>query len=127
MPPAQGPVPRTFADVVQLAADKREGILRASLVNDVHLVSFEPGRIAYRPGEHADRDLTHRLMEFLNANTPIRWVVSISRDAGEAPLRQQWDATEAAEKAAVKKNPLVTKVLDTFPGAKVERVIHPKD
>ncbi len=116
------PDPQSFADVVALFEAKREGILHAHLLNAVHLVQFEPGRIEFRPNDSAPRDLAARVMELLGTWTAKRWIVSISREEGQATLGEQATAKREAQKAQAAQHPLVRAVLDAFPGAAIETV-----
>jgi DNA polymerase-3 subunit gamma/tau len=116
------PDPQTFAEVVALFETKREGILHAHLMNAVHLVHFEPGRIEFRTNESAPRDLATRVMELLGVWTTKRWMVAISREAGQPTLAQQASAKLQAQKAAAATHPLVRAVLDAFPGSAIETV-----
>lgn len=118
----QKPDPATFADVVALTLTDREMILHANLVSNLHLVRFEPGRIEFRPGEHAPGELAHDLSRFLNARTARRWVVTVSRDAGQPTLRQQEERAEASRRSEAAQHPLVKAVMETFPGAEIEAV-----
>ena len=52
--------------------------------------------------------------------------MTISNEAGQPTLQQQWDGTEAQEKARVSQLPLVKSVLEAFPGARVGDVRHLK-
>jgi DNA polymerase-3 subunit gamma/tau len=122
-PPARAeerkPDPASFAEVVALADGKREAMLRANLYNNVHLVSFAPGRIEFHPGDHAPSNLAHQLSRFLNDNTARRWVVTVESQAGQPTLQQQADGDVAAAKAEVASHPLVRAVMETFPGATI--------
>jgi DNA polymerase III subunit gamma/tau len=108
--------------VVALAEAKREAMLYAALRSHVHLVSFERGRIGFRPDANAPRDLANQLTRFLNEATARRWVVAISSDEGQATLRQQLDAHADAARARAKDHPLIKAVLEQFPGAKIGAV-----
>jgi DNA polymerase-3 subunit gamma/tau len=112
-------MPASFAEVVDLARRRREGILAGHLAGDLHLVRFEPGRIEFRPGERAPRDLAGRLGDFLRAATGERWLVSVSGDGGAPTLRQQTTAAEAALREQALQEPLVQAVLEAFPGAQI--------
>ena len=122
---APRPDPQSFLEVVALFTEKREGVLHAHLLNNVHLVGFEPGRIEFRPGEHAPRDLATRIMELLQRWTGRRWVVAISRETGEPTLGEQEARARAQAKAAAASHPLVQAVLQAFPGASIEVVRGP--
>lgn len=116
------PDPHSFADVVELAEERGEMILHANLISNVHLVSFQPGKIEYHPADHAPQDLAQRLIKFLNDHTPRRWSVTVSREAGQATLNQQKEAHAAEERAEAAREPLVKAVLEAFPGAHISHV-----
>ncbi|GAB6052658.1 DNA polymerase III subunit gamma/tau [Magnetospira thiophila] len=120
------PDPQTYDAVVALAEAEREAILHADLINNVHLVSFAPGRMEFRPGDHAPADLANKLKRFLDEKTSRRWAVTVSqRDPGAATLRQQQDAETAHLRARVAEHPMVRAMLDTFPGAEIAAVRAP--
>ncbi|MGF1639411.1 MAG: DNA polymerase III subunit gamma/tau [Rhodospirillales bacterium] len=119
-PAPSGPV--SFEEVVALVADRREAILAGHLAADVHLVGFEPGRIEVRLGERAPADLPRQLSRLLTEQTGVRWLVTVSREPGAAPLSDQRREAEAARFERATRHPLVEAVLKTFPGAVVEAV-----
>ncbi|MGE0745938.1 MAG: DNA polymerase III subunit gamma/tau [Rhodospirillales bacterium] len=113
----------SFRDAVALFAANREAMLHAHLMNDVHLVRFEPGLIEFRPGPHAPSNLPNRISELLGRWTGMRWLVaSLPNAEGEAPLRAQIEAAEAARRNEAIAHPLVQAALAAFPGATVEAV-----
>jgi DNA polymerase-3 subunit gamma/tau len=120
--PAAPRPPASFADVVELARQRNEILLYGHLTTSVHLVRFEPGDIELRLGEHAPADLPQRLSRFLLDATGVRWLVAVSRETGEPTLREQRDARRAAQVEEVALHPLVRAILDTFPGAVIERI-----
>ena len=103
--------------------EKREGILMTHLYKDVHLVHFAPGRIEFRPGEHAPRDLANRVGRLLSNWTQDRWIVSVSDAVGEPSLAEIAQAGEKQRFAEAEQHPLVNAVKEAFPGAKVTKVI----
>jgi DNA polymerase-3 subunit gamma/tau len=117
--PGTLPQPTSFAEVVALAETHREVIVANHLSGDVHLVHFEPGRIEFRPEAAAPRDLAGRLGRLLQEWTGERWVVSVSDVPGDPTLRSERQESEARQRAAAQKDPLVQAVLETFPGAKM--------
>jgi len=117
LPPTM--LPENLEEVVALAREKREVMLANYLLDDLHLVHFAPGSIEFRPGERAPAKLAGQLGEFLLNATGTRWVVSVSREAGASPLREQQKAREAERRAEVMTHPLVQAVIETFPGAKL--------
>jgi DNA polymerase-3 subunit gamma/tau len=116
------PDPRTFKAVVDLASEKREGILHANLLNNLHLVAFEPGRIEFRPGDRAPADLAQTLKKFLDRNTGRRWMVMVSNVSGEATLAQQDAAADASLRAKAAETPVIRAILEIFPGAQIRGV-----
>ena len=120
--PAELPDPGSFEEVVALAEARREVLLYAALRNNVHLVSFERGRIEFRPDANAPRDLANQLSRLLNEATARRWVVTVSGDEGQATLRQQTDAAADSARLRAKDHPLIKAVLEQFPGAKIGAV-----
>jgi DNA polymerase-3 subunit gamma/tau len=123
VPAGDKPDPQNFAALVALFETKREGILHAHLVGNVHLVSFEPGKLVFRPTEHAPRNLNAQLKSLLDRWTGRTWTVFMDYNAEGAPtLAQQAHVAREAQKAAAASHPLVDAVLKAFPGATIEAV-----
>jgi DNA polymerase-3 subunit gamma/tau len=120
--PALDPPPQSFVELVGLFERRREMLLRSHLVSHVHLVSFEPGRIEFRPAEGAPRDLANRLGQLLNEWTGMRWVIAISQAFGAPTLAQQQAERENLLRNEVVAHPLVRAVLEIFPGATIASV-----
>jgi len=114
--------PQTFEDVLALADEQREAMLRTHLISDVRIVRFEVGRIEFNPSDNAPRDLAGRLAGFLNEHTDSRWMVSVSSESGEATLQEKRRSEADALKTEAESLPLVKAVLETFPGASLEEV-----
>jgi len=111
--------PRSFSEAVALLRAKGESILANHLMDDVHLVRFEPGRIEMRVTEAAPPNLAPRFGAVLEKACGGRWIISVSQEAGEATLRDQQKALEAEKRAAVMQHPLVQAVIEAFPEAKL--------
>jgi DNA polymerase III subunit gamma/tau len=116
------PQPQSFLEVVELFDQHREAMLRAHLFAHVHLVRFEAGRIEFRAALGAPRDLSNRLGQLLTEWTGTRWIVSVSGEEGQPTLREQAEARDASLKSEAARHPLVRKVLETFPGARIDAV-----
>jgi DNA polymerase-3 subunit gamma/tau len=112
----------SFEQMVRLFAEKREAVLYAHLMNDVHLVRFEPGHLEYRAGDNAPGDLANRLSRQLGQWTGEPWLVSVCSEAGAPTRRTVADAAADARRGAAISHPLVQAALETFPGATVEAV-----
>ena len=120
--PSLDPMPENFIDTVALFDRHREGVTAAQLRAQVHLVTFEPGRIEFRPAEGAPRDLASRLMQKLGEWTGTRWVAVVSQAEGAPTLEQQAQARISDLESEVARHPLVRAVLDAFPGATIAAV-----
>jgi len=114
--------PRDFAALVALFAARREAVLHTHLCRNVHLVRFEPGRLEFRPGEHAPPDLANRIGALLGEWTGRRWVVSVSQDAGAPTLAEQGEEEARREREAAARHPLVQAAQKAFPGARITKV-----
>ncbi|MEO5374751.1 MAG: DNA polymerase III subunit gamma/tau [Alphaproteobacteria bacterium] len=113
------PNPRSFEELVALFGSRRELRLSWSLTNEAHLVHFEPGRLEFRPGPGAARDLANQVSRLLGEWTGRRWIVSISNAPGEPTLAERRQASAARRRDDVAAHPLVRAVLAAFPGAVV--------
>ena len=113
---------RSFDDIRALAGEAREMVLKTHLENCFHLVSFEPGRIEFRPTDDAPPDLAGSLGGFLNANTGIRWVVTVSSETGEPTVAERRTQAQVALESEAAGHPMVKAVLDNFPDAKIAHV-----
>ncbi|MEQ9331676.1 DNA polymerase III subunit gamma/tau [Thalassobaculum sp.] len=121
-PPA---MPATFREMVELFHARGEPVLSAQLAGSVHCVSYAPGRVELRPQAGADPRLTAQLSAHLGRWTGQSWDIRISRDAGEPTLREQAGMARAERFARVAEHPVVSRVLDLFPGARIEEITAP--
>jgi DNA polymerase-3 subunit gamma/tau len=116
------PLPTSFLEVVELADQQGDLILRTNLVRHVHLVHFEIGRIEFRPGEQAPASLASRLGQRLMEWTGRRWLVSISGEPGAASLEQEANARADAARTEIMAHPLVKAALAAFPGSTIDAI-----
>ncbi len=109
----------SFAEIVALAMEKRDLPLKLALERFVRLVAFADGRldIALEPGSPQGlvNDLSRRLSDWTNR----RWLVVISAERGEATLREQAEAKQAAVLSGIRADPFVRSVMERFPGAEI--------
>jgi DNA polymerase III subunit gamma/tau len=113
-----------FADVVDLAGRKRDGLLKVHLEENVSLVKFDAaqGAIDIHLLPKAPKELGNHLRERLNQWTGRRWMIALSPRPGEKPVGQVQRELAAAELDSLQKHPAVAEVLKTFPGAKISSV-----
>ncbi len=114
--------PRSFDDVIALAGERRDMMLRVHLEDRVSLVKFDVAAgsidLFLLPG--APPHIANELREKLNAWTGRKWVVVLSNSAGERPRGEVRREREAAELEALKAHPAVRAILEQFPDAKID-------
>ena len=115
------PQPREWREVVALASGVKP-MLHAHLLHYVHPVRIAPGRVEIRPHPTAPRDLAAQLTALLAERTGARWTVTISNEDGEPTLAEQGRTAEADRLEAARTHPLVTAIMEAFPGATIEAV-----
>ncbi len=115
-------IPRTFEDMIAMFSANGEPLLHAYLVNNVHPVKYEIGKISLRVSEDGPRDLAKDLSRCLNDWTGRAWFIEASQEEGAPTLQQQRDAAAAARYAAAVAHPMVQMALEAFPGSKVAEV-----
>ncbi len=115
--------PRSFENVVDVVARRRDARLKVHLEEHVSLVKFDAAgsiELALLPG--APPEIANELREKLNKWTGRRWMVAVSRTKGEPTLGEVRRAREAAELEALKKHSALAELLEQFPGAKITAV-----
>ena len=70
----------------------------------------------------APSQLANELREKLNAWTQRKWVVVLSKAAGDRPRGEMRREREAAELEVLKAHPAVKAVLEQFPDAKIAEI-----
>ncbi|WP_027172368.1 DNA polymerase III subunit gamma/tau [Methylobacterium sp. 10] len=119
--PAASTTPRLarFEDVVAMADERRDIGLKMALEREVHLVRFEEGRIEFRLADGGRQSLANDLARSLDAWTGQRWIVAISKEAGEPTLAHKARAALESRHENAAAHPLVREVLARFPGAQI--------
>jgi DNA polymerase-3 subunit gamma/tau len=111
-----------FSDVVALAGAKRDVMLYAHLRQSAHLVRFAPPVIELRLEPGAPRDFSARLAALLEAETGRRWTIALSQSAGDPTIDELEGAAEHAARQSATDHPLMRAILETFPGARIEKM-----
>ncbi len=114
---------RRFEDVVAMAGEQRDVVLKRALERDVHLVRFEEGHIEFSLAEGASRTVANDLSRALQQWTGQRWMVALSSDSGAPTLHHQAESAERQRKEGAANHPLVQAVLAKFPGAQIVNVV----
>ena len=111
-----------FTELVALAGEKRDLIIKAALEADMRLVRMEDGRLEIALERSAARTLVNDLSRKLEQWTGRRWTVIVSNEAGPADIALPGDAAKNERERAAEADPRVQDVLARFPGAKVVEV-----
>ncbi len=112
--------PRTYADLVALAGEKRDILVKHALESSLRPVSIGDGRLEVALVENADPTIIQNLMAKLKLWTGRQWVISLANDAAHVPtMREQRDEHIEAAREEAHQDPLVQAILDTFPGSTV--------
>ena len=113
---------KSFADLIGLAAEKRDLSIKSALERDVRLVRFEDGTLEIALEAGARKTLIGELSKKLAEWTGRRWMVAVSAEAGSPSLRAQAEMRKAEMKDGVRSDPLVQAVIERFPGAEIVEV-----
>jgi DNA polymerase-3 subunit gamma/tau len=126
--PAAAPAARlrNFEEVVALARSKRDVVLTRALEHDMRIARFEPGRIEFTPTPTASPTLANALAKKLGEWTGERWMISVAPGATAPTLRETSEAREDQKREGAATHPVVRKVLEQFPGAKIVAIRAPE-
>ena len=112
----------TFADIVALASERRDLLMKAALESDMRLVRMEDGKLEVALEPHAPRTLLSDIARKLEQWTGRRWAVALSNEAAQPTLRAQAQAQRDLIANEVQADPRVQAVLSRWPGAKIEEI-----
>ena len=113
---------KSFADIVKLAADKRDIKFKSDLERFVRPISVADGKLELALEQGAEPGLANEISRKLEQWTGRRWIIAVSKAGGEATMAQQKkEAKDSAFKwARAQKD--VQAVLKAFPGAEILNV-----
>ncbi len=114
------PNPQSYAELVTLAGEQRDLIVKHALESDLRPITFEQGRIEVALTENANPSIIATLSARLKTWTGRTWLVTVSSRETTAPtLREVREAVTRERFDTANEDPLVQAVLETFPGARV--------
>ena len=115
--------PQTYAELIEMARNRRDIIVVTALEQSLRPVSMTDGRLEVALVDGADPGIIQTLSARLKFWTGKIWMVSVSTSAEAAPtIREQRDRHSEDKKAEAKADPLVQAILKQFPGADVRVV-----
>ncbi len=96
----------SFSDLINLTEKKDEFILRSYLLSNVHIISFENGKISLRLAENTPNNFINQLSLFLSNMTGLRWLINLSDEEGEQTVKEKQMANTQAIKKKVEVDPV---------------------
>ncbi|MBL8595643.1 MAG: DNA polymerase III subunit gamma/tau, partial [Devosia sp.] len=112
--------PRSYADLVALAGEKRDLIVKHALESSLRPVSIGDGRLEVALVPNADPGIIQTLSAKLKLWTNRQWMITLKNDAQHVPtMREQREERQEVVRQQAHEDPLVQAILDTFPGAKL--------
>jgi DNA polymerase-3 subunit gamma/tau len=114
--------PATLTDIVALAETHNEMLLAARIRNHVRLVALQSGRLEIALTGNAPETLAGDLAKQLGQWTRQRWLVSLSDEQGGTTLAEDAAAAAAKIHDVITEDPLVTKIMEIFPGASIDSI-----
>ncbi|MEO5806216.1 DNA polymerase III subunit gamma/tau [Devosia sp.] len=115
--------PQNYAQLIALAAEKRDILVKLALEANMRPISFSAGRIEVALTDGTDPGIIATLSARLQQWTGERWLITVSSKAPAGPtVRQFREQHEEAQKAEAHEDPLVQAILEMFPGSTVRVV-----
>ena len=125
--PQPGPTalanPQSYAELIELAGQKRDLIVQHALKTFLRPIAFADGRLEVALVDGADPGVIQTLSARLKLWTGRSWMVSVGTTSELVPTVREVEAQKKdAEMAAAHEDPLVRAILETFPGSRVSNV-----
>jgi DNA polymerase-3 subunit gamma/tau len=113
--------PKSYLELVALAGEKRDLVLKIALETQMRPVAFREKSIEVALVEGADPAVIQTLSARLKLWTGQIWGVSVSRAPAVGPtIRDIKDQHQSQAKSEAVEDPLVKAILDMFPGSTVK-------
>jgi DNA polymerase-3 subunit gamma/tau len=115
--------PKSYAELITLAGERRDLLLKNALEAALRPLSFADGSIEVALVEGANANAVQMLQNRLKQWTGRNWLVSVKTTTELVPTaREVAQQRDEAVKAAAHEDPLVRAILETFPGSRVSNV-----
>ena len=112
----------TFTDIVDLFEKKREGLIHSKLVTQARLFSVTSGRLEMMKTKEIDDKFAAQISKLLGEWTGQDWMVSVVDREGDKTIQEQMLEKERCMKTEAAQDPLVARIIETFPGATIDTV-----
>ena len=111
--------PSSFDELVKLFEKKGDPDIAFQLNDNVHLVSYDIGRIDIRPNARVPKNLASRMSTELKKWTGKSWVISLSNEIGDTTLYEKDVVEQQAIKDMIMKDEVIKSVFNSFDGASI--------
>jgi DNA polymerase-3 subunit gamma/tau len=109
----------SLSELVDICHEKKEIKLKHELEKHVNLVKFENGRIEISFNDNLDKNFVKDLSSKLFEWTQQRWIISFSKNQGEASIKDKEKNIKKELIENEKKSNLYKTMLDYFPDAEL--------
>ena len=113
---------KSYRHFVDLFYQKKEGMLHAYLYNNTKLVSFKEGEIIINVQSIADPHFTRTIAKLISTWTGRIWQVSVSTSNVCQTLYEEDLIEQQKEIKAMKNDPEIKNLLDSFPGVNIHSI-----
>ena len=104
----------SFSGLIKICNDKKEVKLKYELENNVNLVKFENLRIEISFNEKLDKSFIKDLTSKLNDWTGERWIITLSKIAGEISYKEKLINYKKEEIEKINKSKLFLELKKNF-------------
>jgi len=111
-----------FEDLILLASKKKEIHLKYDLENNVNLIGFSEGKIDISFNDNLDKNFVRNLSEKLLEWTGNRWVITLTKKAGQKSFAELREIKKKELLEEEKKGKIYTKFKKTFSDAELIEV-----
>jgi len=118
---------KTFEDLIKITTKEKEVELKYDLERNVNLVSFMKGKINITFNEKLNKNFIKVLTEKLLKWTGERWIISLSKDAGEETFYKKIITDKKNKLDKEMNSELVKDFILAFPDAKLTSVTEEED
>jgi DNA polymerase III subunit gamma/tau len=114
---------KSFDELVELFCKNKEMIIYNYLHEDTRLVEFKDFWLKINPDVNVPHNLSNQVKKYLKTWVDEDWVITICKDEGEMPLKEQKEILKNEQKKVLlDNNQIVKDILNNFDGAKVTNI-----